>query len=78
MSSIEIEIDDDGIRELLKSEEMKEAIDSYAEEIVGRLDKNYKSKSKYTKTRYMAAVYANNRKAISDNMKNNTLLKAVY
>ena len=77
MSSFKFELDREGVRELLKSEEMHSIINDCAQEILGRLSDGYEMKSGETEQRAKASVYAESIKARRDNSKNNTLLKAL-
>ena len=66
-----------GVRELLKSDEMKNVIESYAEEIRARAGDGYGTRTHYSEQRVIVNVFAEDPEAIQDNLENNTLLKAV-
>lgn len=74
---IRVELNSDGVRELLRSGEMMAACRDQAQSIANRAGAGY-SVSTYTgTTRVNASVMTDTTEAIRDNLKNNTLLKAV-
>lgn len=76
-SKYRFKLNSEGVRQLLKSEEMKNALSEYAKMVQNRVGEGY-SVSKYTgKTRANASVHAETNEAKRDNLKNNTLLKAL-
>lgn len=75
MSNFKFERNDKGVSELLNSKEMEEVLMAYANQISSKAGKGYKVKK--LKTR-VVAVTTSNKKSREDNLKNNTLLKAVY
>lgn len=68
-----------GVRELLKSPEMRSILEEYGNEAVSRLGSGYEAipgdtgSSVRAKCKVQATTYATRR----DNLKNNTILKAV-
>lgn len=66
-----------GIREMLKGEEMQALLKERATEIANRAGEGYEVDVHTGKTRANASVYTTSKKVMRDNMKNNTLLKAV-
>lgn len=73
-----IELNPEGVRELLQSPEMEAVCREHAEAIAARAGGDGYSVTTHTgRTRVNASVYAASAKAKRDNMKNNTLLKAV-
>lgn len=77
MDNVEVELNSEGVRELLRSPEMAAICLGHAQAIAGRAGDGY-SVSTYTgATRVNASVITDTVEAIQDNMKNNTLLKAV-
>lgn len=66
-----------GVGQLLKSAEMQSVLTEKATAIKNRAGEGYKQDIYVGKTRANAMVYADTYKAKRDNMKNNTLLKAV-
>lgn len=77
MSNIEIELNTEGVRSLLKSNEMKDFLGNMAKEIKNSLPEGYGYGTRFLSTRAVASVRAATKKAARDNMENNTLLKAV-
>ena len=77
MGKVQVELNSEGVRELLRSPEMAAICQAQARAIAGRAGNGY-SVSTYTgTTRVNASVMAETQEAIRDNLKNNTLLKAV-
>ena len=77
MAKVQVELNSEGVRELLRSPEMAAICQAQARAIAGRAGNGY-SVSTYTGTsRVNASVMAETQEAIRDNLKNNTLLKAV-
>lgn len=66
-----------GIGELLKSKEMQQILSQHASDIRGRCGDGYEQDVYVGKTRANAMVRAETAQAKQDNLKNNTLLKAV-
>lgn len=66
-----------GIGQLLKSAEMQKVLEEKATAIKNRCGDGYKQDIYVGKTRANAMVYAETFEAKRDNMKNNTILKAV-
>lgn len=77
MSNIKIELNSAGIREMLKSEPVRQACMQEASRIASRAGDGYVSESRSYPERSGAAVYPNTPKAAMDNLRNNTLLKAM-
>ena len=77
MAKFRFELNSEGVRELLKSSEMAAICKSYADQIAGRAGAGYEVSVYTGKTRVNASVAASTAKARKDNMKNNTLLKAM-
>lgn len=71
------ELDTAGVRELLQSEEMKNALHEVASEVQARCGEGYEIDIAVMPTRAIAAVYAADDNAVRDNSSNNTLLKAL-
>lgn len=74
---IKLELNRDGVRELLRSNEIREAVSESAEKIRGRCGDGYETDTFTGRNRVNASVYADTPKAKRDNPKNNTLLKAM-
>lgn len=74
---IRIELNSEGVRELLKSPEITAICKAHADQIAGRAGAGYEVTTYSGKTRVNASVHAATDEAYRDNLKNNTLLKAV-
>lgn len=74
---VKVKLDRGGVRELLKSSEMEEAIGSYAAEAVARAGDGYEFNTHSGQNRVNARIYASTSAAVHDNLKNNTLLKVL-
>lgn len=79
MAKVKFKLNGSGVRELLKSGPISEECHQYATEILSRCGgvEGYVVGPRNYPERSGAAVYAEAYPAISDNLKNNTLLKAV-
>lgn len=77
MAKMKFKLNHDGVGQLLKSQEMQGVLEEKATDIRNRAGEGYKQDTYVGKTRANAMVYADSYKAKRDNMKNNTLLKAV-
>lgn len=77
MSSVKIELNSSGIRELLRSKEMQELLGEKAEEIAGRCGAGYSSDTYLTGGRAVASAFAESPAAVRDNLNNNTLLRSL-
>lgn len=77
MAKVRVELNSEGVRELLRSTEMAGVCRDLAGGIAARAGDGY-GVSVYTgRNRVNASVYATTKEAERDNLKNNTLLKAV-
>lgn len=72
-----IELNSEGVRELLRSAEIMAVCKGHAEQIAGRAGTGYEVTTYTGKTRVNASVHAATDESYRDNLKNNTLLKAV-
>ena len=77
MSNVKITLNKSGVRELLRSEEMKKVCEDYAVAALSRLGPGYEVTTRTGKNRVNAEVAAVSFEAKRDNMKNNTILKAL-
>lgn len=77
MSDVKIELNSAGIRELLKSAEIASVCEEEAHKVASRCGAGYKVDTYTGKTRVNAMVSADTKEAYRDNLKNNTLLKAL-
>jgi hypothetical protein len=78
MSNFKFELNSQGVRDLLKSNEMAEICNGYASKALGALGSGYSSNMYYGKNRVNVEVYAETFQAKRDNLKNNSILKAVH
>ena len=77
MAKMKFKLNYSGVGQLLKSAEMQKVLEEKATGIRNRAGEGYKQDTYVGKTRANAMVYADSYAAKRDNMKNNTLLKAV-
>lgn len=77
MSKMEFKLNRKGIADLMKSEEMQAVLKDYATGIRYRCGEGYEQDMYVGKNRANAMVSANTYQAKADNLKNNTILKAV-
>lgn len=77
MGNFRVELNSDGVKALLKSSEMAAICQGHAQSIAGRAGSGYEVSVYTGKTRVNASVSAVTAESIRDNLKNNTLLKAV-
>jgi hypothetical protein len=77
MGNLEVKLNTEGVRQLLKSEEMKDICAEQASSILGRVGSGYTMDTYTGQNRVNAMVRASTPRAMYDNLHNNTLLKAV-
>lgn len=77
MKKFKFKLNKKGVASLMKSEEMQDVLKKHASNVMNRLDKGYKKDLYIGKRRANVAISADSFKAKRDNLKNNTLLKAV-
>lgn len=77
MSKFHVELKSEGVRELLKSAEMGAICRELAEGIARRAGSGYLVTTHVGVNRVNASVMTDTKEAKQDNMKNNTLLKAM-
>lgn len=77
MGKVKVKINHAGARELLRSEEMKSICEAHANNAVAKLGAGYKATSWTGKGRVNASVAAVSPMARAENLKDNTILKAV-
>lgn len=77
MANMKFKLNRSGVASLMKSEAMQGVLEEKATAIRNRAGEGYKQDTFVGKTRANAMVYADTYQAKKDNMKNNTLLKAV-
>lgn len=77
MANVRIELNESAVRDLMRSPEIQRELEAAAETVMSRLPDGY-SKDIYTgKTRSNVAIWPSTEEARKDNLKNDTLLKAV-
>ena len=77
MNKMKFKLNSSGVRALLQSNEMQAVLDKQATAIRNRAGVGYQQDTYVGKNRANAMVWADTHQAKRDNMKNNTLLKAV-
>lgn len=77
MSKFKFELNRAGVRVLMQSDEMQGVLKDKADNALNSLGEGYKSDSRVGKNRANAMVYADTYQAKADNMRNNSILKAV-
>ena len=77
MSSVKFELNRAGVRELLRSSEVQAVCRQHAQRIQASAGENYEVSDRNYPERSGAAVHPANAEGAFDNMRNNTLLKAV-
>ena len=75
--AVKIELNHDGVKELLRSPEMLAICEEYAQKAVRNLGEGYEVGAHTGSGRVNASVVATTREAIAENKANNTVLKAV-
>ena len=76
-SKIKIELNREGVRQLLQSSEMMNICESYANSARGRLGEGYAVDSRVGKNRVVVELRAETFRARRDNIKNNSILKSL-
>ncbi len=77
MSKVKFVLNRAGVRQLMQSEEMQAILNEKSSNALNQLGDGYKSDIYIGKNRANAMVWADSIKAKRDNLKNNTILKAV-
>lgn len=77
MSKLKVKLNSSGVRELLKSAEIKSAVDECANNAVSRLGSGYEKQDRNYPERSGVVVKAVTHSAMKENAENNTILKAV-
>ena len=78
MAKVKFELNRAGVRELLRSKEMMDICSEYANNAVGRLGNGYELTTHTGVNRVNAQVSAETFAAKRDNLKNNSIIKAVF
>lgn len=76
-SNVEVKLNSAGVRQLLRSEEMKKICAEHASNILNRVGDGYELDTYTGQNRVNAMVKAATPHAMRENMEHNTLLKAV-
>lgn len=77
MSKIKFKVSFSGLDRLRKSDEMKDVIESKTDKILSNLGDGYDKQLHYRSTRLYTTVMAITPEAKRENLKNNTLMKAL-
>lgn len=77
MAKVKIELNRDGVRQLLRSQEMQDICKQEAQTIANSCGDGYGVDSYTGKNRCNAMVWADTWGAKRDNLENNTLIKAI-
>lgn len=78
MAKVKFELNREGVRELLRSKEMMDVCSEYAQSALGRLGDGYEMSTHTGANRVNAEVSAESFAAKRENLKSNTILKAVF
>lgn len=76
-SKVRIELNREGVRSLLKSEEMQAVCEERAKAALSKLGSGYEVTSRIGKNRCNSEVAAVTREAKKENLENNSILKAL-
>lgn len=77
MSKIKIELNSAGVRELLRSQSIADVLAEHASAIAGRCGEGYAHDTHMMPGRVIAAAYTETPEAMADNLRENTLLRAM-
>ena len=77
MAKMHVELNEEGVRELLQSSEIAAECMSHGQRMAGKAGNGYSADAKVGRNRVIIRVKAETQAAIKDNLRNNTLLKAV-
>lgn len=77
MSNYQFELNRDGVKQIMQSAEMKAVLDETAQHIASSAEGAYKVDTMTGRTRANAEVSCADARTYYDNLKNNTLLKAM-
>ena len=78
MTEIEFTLNSEGIGKLLKSDKIGEVTAQFGQAVLNRCGSGYTMDTRVGKYRNITRVTAVSDDAIADNLKNNTLLKALH
>lgn len=77
MAKVRVVLNKKGVRELLKSQQMLDMCASYAKNAVAKLGDGYEVSNHVGKNRVNSSIRTVTKKAVQENMDNNTILKAL-
>ena len=77
MAEVRIELNGAGVQEMLRSQEMKTICEEHANNALSRLGPGHTVTTMTGKNRVNASVYAESYEAKRENLRNNTILKAL-
>ncbi len=77
MGNVKIVLNGEGIRSMLRSDEMMRVCEEQAQKAVKKLGPGYEVSTHVGKTRVNASIAAVTSEAIQENYENNTILKAL-
>ena len=77
MSNVRVELEHDNIQAFLRSADVMALVSGYAKEAAAQLGEGYAADESLQPTRAVASVYADTAAAKRENLKNNSILKAV-
>ena len=78
MAKVRVELNREGVRELLRSQEMMNICSEYANNALNKLGDGYEVTTHTGSNRVNAEVAAVTYAAKSENLKNNSIVKAVF
>jgi hypothetical protein len=78
MAKVKFELNKEGVRELLRSKEMMDACTEYANNALAKLGDGYEVTTHTGANRVNAEVAAVTNAARSENLRDNTIIKAVF
>ena len=77
MSKVVFELNEDGVRELMKSDEMKSILDQLGAQKAAQAGAGYSYAVHDFQKRSAANIFPNDEESARDNYENNTLLKVI-
>ncbi|MDO5776296.1 MAG: hypothetical protein Q4P22_06715 [Eubacteriales bacterium] len=77
MGDIKIELNEAGIRELLKSEEMQSILNEHADNALGRLGNGYEKETRIGSRRAKVMILATSARTFYKHMETNEVLKSL-
>lgn len=77
MAKVKVVLNREGVRELLRSDEMMSVCEEYADKALSKLGAGYEVTTHTGSSRVNASIGTASYDAMHDNMKNNSILKAL-